>query len=217
MAMLATSSASLAKVITLDSRPWMISSWWFWLFSMLWQKVFSHSSCFACLLEASSMYFLIVSVKICPRPPLGGRLELYPSGDAFHKLDILPGLRERFPSASSCLVPGCPTCLPEQLSFGRCHPKNWSLRIKQMMVHSAQTFIEDVYLLMAIDVLLRGLGWWAIPLDKGLFEEIPGIDSSWGESVYPSLRGSGQRLVEFFEGWKPLSPLQLAVKEVMSE
>ncbi|GJV22235.1 hypothetical protein Tco_1371255 [Tanacetum coccineum] len=26
---------------------------------------------------------------------------------------------------------------------------------------------------------------------------------------------SGQ--VEFFEGWKPLSPLQLAVKEVMSE
>ncbi|GKC90317.1 hypothetical protein Tco_1150966, partial [Tanacetum coccineum] len=25
---------------------------------------------------------------------------------------------------------------------------------------------------------------WAIPLDKGLFEEIPGIDSSWGESVH---------------------------------
>ncbi|GJX49951.1 hypothetical protein Tco_0276796 [Tanacetum coccineum] len=74
--------------------------------------------------------------------------------------------------------------------LGRCHPKNWSLRIKQIMVHSAQTFIEDVYLLMAIDVLLRGLGWWAIPLDKGLFEEIPGIDNSWGESVHPSLRGS---------------------------
>ncbi|GKF60960.1 hypothetical protein Tco_0177746, partial [Tanacetum coccineum] len=40
--------------------------------------------------------------------------------------------------------------------------------------------------------LLRSLGWWAIPLDKGLFEEIPSIDSSRGESVYPSLHGSGK-------------------------
>ncbi|GKD80455.1 hypothetical protein Tco_1347294 [Tanacetum coccineum] len=40
--------------------------------------------------------------------------------------------------------------------------------------------------------LLRSLGWWAIPLDKGSFEEIPGIDSSWGEFVHPSLHGSGK-------------------------
>ncbi|GKF23967.1 hypothetical protein Tco_0076289, partial [Tanacetum coccineum] len=31
---------------------------------------------------------------------------------------------------------------------------------------------------------------WAIPLDKGLFEEIPGIDTSWGESVHPPFCGS---------------------------
>ncbi|GKA22401.1 hypothetical protein Tco_0708363 [Tanacetum coccineum] len=33
---------------------------------------------------------------------------------------------------------------------------------------------------------------WEIPLDKGLFEEIQGIDSSWGESVPPSFCGSGK-------------------------
>ncbi|GKA90059.1 putative reverse transcriptase domain-containing protein [Tanacetum coccineum] len=60
-------------------------------------------------------------------------------------------------------------------SLGRCHPRNWSLRVKQLTVHSAQTLIEDIYLLMTIDVLLCGLGRWAVPLDKGLFEEIPGL------------------------------------------
>nr|GFD30291.1 hypothetical protein [Tanacetum cinerariifolium] len=30
------------------------------------------------------------------------------------------------------------------------------------------------------------------PLDKGLFKEIPGIDSSWRKSVHPSLSGSSQ-------------------------
>ncbi|GJW63996.1 hypothetical protein Tco_0115880 [Tanacetum coccineum] len=39
--------------------------------------------------------------------------------------------------------------------------------------------------------LLRCLGWRAIPLDKGFFEEILGINSSWGESVHPSLCRSG--------------------------
>ncbi|GKF40045.1 hypothetical protein Tco_0120106, partial [Tanacetum coccineum] len=34
--------------------------------------------------------------------------------------------------------------------------------------------------------LLCGHGRWAIPLDKGFFEEIPGIDSSCDESVHPS-------------------------------
>ncbi|GJV25658.1 hypothetical protein Tco_1378353 [Tanacetum coccineum] len=114
-------------------------------------------------------------------------------GDALCKLDILPGLRERFPSVSSCLDPRMVThglnCCE---SFGRCHPKNWSMRIKQLTVHSSQTLKEDIYLLMTIDVLLRSLGWWAIPLDKGSFEEIPGIDSSWGEFVHPSLHGSGK-------------------------
>ncbi|GKB33855.1 hypothetical protein Tco_0873256 [Tanacetum coccineum] len=71
------------------------------------------------------------------------------------------------------------------------------MRIKQLTVHSAQTLIKDIYLLMTVDVmivnffkLLRGHGRWAIPLDKGLLEEIPSIDSSWGESVHPSLYGS---------------------------
>ncbi|GKB22989.1 hypothetical protein Tco_0862390 [Tanacetum coccineum] len=35
-------------------------------------------------------------------------------------------------------------------------------------------------------------GRWTIPLDKGLFEEIPGIDSSWGESVHLSFCSSGK-------------------------
>ncbi|GKD22388.1 hypothetical protein Tco_1224091, partial [Tanacetum coccineum] len=38
--------------------------------------------------------------------------------------------------------------------------------------------------------LFRGLGRWAIPLDKGLFKKIPCIDNSWGESVHPSFCGS---------------------------
>ncbi|GJU73368.1 hypothetical protein Tco_1264773 [Tanacetum coccineum] len=105
--------------------------------------------------------------------------------------------------------------------------------------------------------LLHSLGRSAIHLDKGLFDEILGIDSSWGESVHPSFCGSGKskgknskhdcvfrnsrnvekandaedpinvimsilvfvpgESVEFFKGWKPKSPLQLAVEEVMSE
>ncbi|GKE21595.1 hypothetical protein Tco_1433107 [Tanacetum coccineum] len=40
--------------------------------------------------------------------------------------------------------------------------------------------------------LLCGHGRWAIPLDKGLLEEIPGIDSSWGESVHLSFCGSSE-------------------------
>ncbi|GJR72245.1 hypothetical protein Tco_0084610 [Tanacetum coccineum] len=54
------------------------------------------------------------------------------------------------------------------------------------MVHSAETIVEDVHLLMAIDVmvadffkLLSGFGWRVVPLDKGFFKEIPGIDDSW--------------------------------------
>ncbi|GJS53013.1 hypothetical protein Tco_0626375 [Tanacetum coccineum] len=69
----------------------------------------------------------------------------------------------------------------------------------ELTVRSAQTLIEDIYLLMTVDVmivnifkLLRGLGRWAIHLDKGLFEEIPCIDSSWGESVHPSFCGSSK-------------------------
>ncbi|GJZ92242.1 retrotransposon protein, putative, ty1-copia subclass [Tanacetum coccineum] len=60
-------------------------------------------------------------------------------------------------------------------SLGRCHPGNWSLRIKQLTVHSAQTLIEYIYLLMTIDVMSRALVYQEIPLDKGLFEEIPDI------------------------------------------
>ncbi|GJV91382.1 hypothetical protein Tco_1539195, partial [Tanacetum coccineum] len=41
-------------------------------------------------------------------------------------------------------------------------------------------------------VLFGGLGWWTIPLDKGLFEAIPGVDSSWGESIHPSLCASSK-------------------------
>ncbi|GJW41410.1 hypothetical protein Tco_0067255 [Tanacetum coccineum] len=69
-----------------------------------------------------------------------------------------------------------------------------SLRIKQLTVLSAQTLIKDIYLLMTIDVVGRALVYherWEIPLDKGLFKKIPGIDSSWGESVHPPFCRSG--------------------------
>ncbi|GJR99643.1 hypothetical protein Tco_0316152 [Tanacetum coccineum] len=39
---------------------------------------------------------------------------------------------------------------------------------------------------------LSGLGWWIVPLDKGLFKEIPGINSSWGKSVHPPFSGSSE-------------------------
>ncbi|GKA49771.1 hypothetical protein Tco_0742844 [Tanacetum coccineum] len=58
-------------------------------------------------------------------------------------------------------------------SLGRSYPGDRSLRIERLTVHSAQTFIKDFYLLMTIDILLCGLGRSAIPLDKGLYEEIP--------------------------------------------
>ncbi|GKD50036.1 hypothetical protein Tco_1279012 [Tanacetum coccineum] len=84
-------------------------------------------------------------------------------------------------------------------SLGQYHSRNWSMRIKQLTVHSTQTLIEAVYLLMTINVMIMKYlhatllsGWWAIPLYKGLFEEIPGVDSSWGEYVHPSLHGSGK-------------------------
>ncbi|GKC54848.1 hypothetical protein Tco_1077593 [Tanacetum coccineum] len=92
-------------------------------------------------------------------------------------------------------------------SLGRSHPGDKFLRIKQLRFHSAQTLIKDIYLLMIIDVvvvkslsLLCGHGRWAIPLNKGLFKKIPGIDSSWGEFVHPPFYGSGgilQRLEAF--------------------
>ncbi|GJV74042.1 hypothetical protein Tco_1494037 [Tanacetum coccineum] len=40
--------------------------------------------------------------------------------------------------------------------------------------------------------LICGHGRWAIPLDKGLFGEISGIDSSWGESVHSPFCRSGK-------------------------
>ncbi|GJZ38888.1 hypothetical protein Tco_0585451 [Tanacetum coccineum] len=103
-------------------------------------------------------------------------------------------------------------------SLGWCHPRNWSLRIKQLMVHSAQTLIEDIYLLMTIDVvsralLLYGQGKWAVPLDKFLFEEIPSIDSSWA-SLSTHLFAAP---VEFSRDGMPWSPLQLVVEEVILE
>ncbi|GJR30602.1 hypothetical protein Tco_1106834 [Tanacetum coccineum] len=65
-------------------------------------------------------------------------------------------------------------------SLGQSIPDDRCFAIKQLTVHMCSiTLIEDIYLLMTIDVmivnifnLLCGLGRWAIPLDKGLFEEI---------------------------------------------
>ncbi|GJY29365.1 hypothetical protein Tco_0405132 [Tanacetum coccineum] len=44
----------------------------------------------------------------------------------------------------------------------------------------------------------------------------PGLGSSQVSTWYHLSRPRGTQ-VEFFEGWKPLPPLQLAVEEVMSE
>ncbi|GJV57582.1 putative ribonuclease H-like domain-containing protein [Tanacetum coccineum] len=66
-------------------------------------------------------------------------------------------------------------------SLGLSHPRDRSLRIKQLTLHSAQTLIKDIYLLMTVDVMIVNVfkllcdhGRWAIPLDKGLFDEILG-------------------------------------------
>ncbi|GJV58044.1 hypothetical protein Tco_1459049 [Tanacetum coccineum] len=67
---------------------------------------------------------------------------------------------------------------------------------QEMLSRMLNRRLEVDHEIVNIFKLLRGLGWWEIPLDKGLFEEILGIDSSWGESVHPSLRGSGVNQVQ---------------------
>nr|GEV88440.1 hypothetical protein [Tanacetum cinerariifolium] len=34
--------------------------------------------------------------------------------------------------------------------------------------------------------------WWTIPLDKGIFKEIPSIDGSKSKSIHPSLSSSNE-------------------------
>ncbi|GJZ91937.1 hypothetical protein Tco_0664002 [Tanacetum coccineum] len=51
---------------------------------------------------------------------------------------------------------------------------------------------SDILLVVRRAIFGRISAWWTIPLDKGLFEEITGIDSSWGESVHPSFCESGK-------------------------
>ncbi|GJR88001.1 hypothetical protein Tco_0212012 [Tanacetum coccineum] len=79
-------------------------------------------------------------------------------------------------------------------SLGWSHPRDRSLRIKQLTVHSAKTIIKDIYLLMTIDVvvvnifkMLHAHGRWAIPLDKDLFEEIPGLGYSTATAGSPAV------------------------------
>ncbi|GKC31500.1 hypothetical protein Tco_1038794 [Tanacetum coccineum] len=48
--------------------------------------------------------------------------------------------------------------------------------------------LNDKAISIIVDVFksFSSLGWWTIPLDKGLFKEVPSVDSSWSESSHPS-------------------------------
>ncbi|GJT62642.1 ribonuclease H-like domain-containing protein [Tanacetum coccineum] len=61
-------------------------------------------------------------------------------------------------------IRGSPCCE----SLGRCHPRNWSMQIKQLTVHSAQNHIKDIYLLMTIDVLSISSSYFAV-MEGGLY------------------------------------------------
>ncbi|GJY66255.1 hypothetical protein Tco_0468493 [Tanacetum coccineum] len=59
---------------------------------------------------------------------------------------------------------------------------SWAF-VKQVIVPFpglVQCFISFLLEVMDFFKLLSGLGWWTVPLDKGLFKEVPGIDGSWG-------------------------------------
>ncbi|GKC93572.1 hypothetical protein Tco_1159014 [Tanacetum coccineum] len=62
-------------------------------------------------------------------------------------------------------------------------------------------------------VLKQESGWYLL---RKAFLGGPSLSYTSGDSKSVPNR-SGRLQVEFFKGWKPLSPLQLAVEEVMSE
>ncbi|GKA29671.1 hypothetical protein Tco_0715916 [Tanacetum coccineum] len=70
----------------------------------------------------------------------------------------------------------------------------WAL-VKQVAVpfpSLVQRFITFLLEVADFFKLFFSLRWWIIPLDKGLFKEIPGVNGTWSEPVHPSFSGSNE-------------------------